>query len=95
MSKKGKMLLMLAGFFAAVAMAVPAQAGGGGGYPDEEDEGPQGKCPKGQLVKWKLVRNDDAKCQIQSEYTDDEGNGDGYVCERWKNGHLDYRDNDK
>jgi hypothetical protein len=101
---KSKILFSIAGFFIAVcAGASPVQAEDGSDLGGSiEDEGgdeewteAEGYCPKTMVNKWKLVRNDAAKCGFEADYTDSEGNEDGYVCERWKNGRLNYRDNDK
>jgi hypothetical protein len=99
---KSKILLSIAGFvLAAFAVAMPVQAGPGGNDDDDEededngDDEPDGDCPTSKLYNWKLVQNEDAKCSFEAEYTDEEGNQDGYVCERWKKGQLNYRDNDK
>lgn len=93
---KSKVLLSIAGFvITALAVAMPVQAGPGGNGDEEENGRADGDCPESSIYNWKLVRNEDAKCSFEAEYTDEEGNQDGYVCERWKKGRLNYRDNDK
>jgi hypothetical protein len=88
---KTKLMLMLAGFLAAAALAAPAQAGGGGGGGKNHDA--KGDCGK-KKNNWKLVKLKNAKCDMESKKVDKWGNHDGYVCEKWKNGRLEYKDND-